>query len=225
MPIDPEAQLEITALDWVPDFARGHVRDLRPRWACEEAGLAYRQRLISVRDKPAWYYAEQPWGEVPYLRDGDVGVFESGAILLHLGERDARLLPRAGQARADAIAWTFAALNSVEPLVTEFVRVDLFARDEEWSRLRRPSLLEALGARFDRLAAALAGREWLAVDFSIADIAMATVLRDGQDTRLVEARPVLADYLARATARPAFARALADQLAAFMDTQPQGEPA
>jgi glutathione S-transferase len=208
--------IEITGFDWVPDFAKGFVRDLRPRWACEELGLPYRMRLLSATSpRPADYFDEQPWGQVPVVKDGDVELFESGAILLHLGERDERLLPCDPQGRATAISWLFAAYNSVEPMMFELGNISIFAADQEWAKLRRPSLLDFAGGRLDRLAQAIEGREWLAGRFSVADIAMATVLRLAGGTDLVSSRPVLADYLARALARPAFQRALAAQLADF----------
>lgn len=230
MPIDPHAKLTITGFDWVPDFARGFVRDLRPRWACEEIGLPYAERLISAVQRPAAHYADQPWGQVPVIDDGGIKVFESGAILLHLGEKHPALLPVDPQQRADALSWLFAAFNSVEPMMFELGQVTLFAAGEPWAQLRKPSLLAFIGERLDRLAAALGDRDWLAGPFSIADIAMATVLRETEDTDLLVSRPVLAAYLARATARPAFERALAAQLAAFSDKPPtsasqQGESA
>jgi glutathione S-transferase len=208
--------IEITGLNWVPDFARGFVRDLRPRWACEEIGLPYAMRLLSpVPPKPAAYFCEQPWGQVPVLHDGGVQLFESGAILLHLGERDERLLPRDGQARATAIAWLFAALNSVEPWLFEVANVTIFSAKEEWAKLRKPSLFEATGKRLDGLADALGDREWLGETFSVADIAMVTVLRNADHADLMSSRPRLADYVARGMARPAFQRALDAQLADF----------
>jgi len=209
-------RVEITGFNWVPEFARGYVRDLRPRWACEEIGLPYAMRLISpVPPKPAAYFHEQPWGQVPVLHDGDVQLFESGAILLHLGERDERLLPRDPQARATAIAWLFAALNSVEPWIFELANVEIFSAKEEWAKLRRPSLIEATGKRLDGLAGALGDREWLGDAFSVADIAMVTVLRNADHEDLMSSRPRLADYVARGMARPAFERAIAAQLADF----------
>jgi glutathione S-transferase len=191
---DREQDIELVAFDWVPDFARGFVRDLRPRWACEETGLPYRSRLISAVERPADHYADQPWGQVPVLRDGGVTLFESGAILLHLGEKDERLLPREPQARASAISWLFAAFNSVEPFVFE---------------------LSNVGGRLDRMSDALGEREYLAGRFSVADIAMATVLRELGETDLVSSRPALQAYLDRCLARPAFGRALKAQLADF----------
>lgn len=210
--------VEITGFDWVPDFAKGFVRDLRPRWACEEIGLPYEMRLLeATRPRPDSYYAQQPWGQVPVLtdRECDLNLFESGAILLHLGEKDERLLPRDPQGRAATISWLFAAYNSVEPLVFELATIDFFSAGEPWAELRRPSLLKSAGQRFDRLAAAMAGRDWLAGQFTVADIAMATVLRQAEGSGLIEDRPVLLAYLQRAISRPAFKAALSAQLADF----------
>lgn len=220
MPIESNAAIEITAFEWVPDFARGLVRDLRPRWACEEAGIPYRERLISAVDRPQWYFADQPWGQVPSMRDGDIHLFESGATLLHLGEKNGKLLPRSGQPRADALSWLFAAFNSVEPALFEFTNVTLFARDEEWARLRRPSLEEFIGRRLAPLEQRLGGQDWLGEAFSIADIAMVTVLRGIGSSSLMSAHPAVEAYVARGMDRPAFKQAMADQLAVF-DAHPQ----
>jgi glutathione S-transferase len=220
MPIDPNSEIEITAFDWVPDFARGLVRDLRPRWACEELGLAYRERLISARQRPEWYFAEQPWGQVPCLRDGEVRVFESGAILLHLAEREAALLPREGQARADVLSWLFAAFNSVEPGFMELANVSLFSAGQDWAEARKPGLLEQIGQKLDKVEQALGEREWLADEFSIADVAMISILRIARDSELIAGRPALHAYRSRGEARPAFQRALDAQLAAFKTEQP-----
>lgn len=208
--------IEISGFNWVPEFARGFVRDLRPRWACEEIGLPYAMRLISpIPPRPADYFQEQPWGQVPVLHDDGVQLFESGAILLHLGERDERLLPRDPQGRATAIAWLFAALNSVEPWLFELANVEIFSAGEEWAKLRKPSLLKDTAKRLDGLMEALGDREWLGDAFSVADIAMVTVLRNADHADLMSSRPRLADYVARGIARPAFQRALAAQLADF----------
>lgn len=220
MPLDPNAEIEITAFEWVPDFARGFVRDLRPRWACEEAGIPYRERLISAVERPQWYFADQPWGQVPAMRDGELHIFESGACLLHLGEKSETLLPARGQPRADAISWLFAAFNSVEPALFEFVNVTLFARDEEWAKLRRPSLEEFIVRRLAPLEQRLGGREWLSDAFSIGDIAMVTVLRGLGGTSIMADHPALSAYVARGEQRPAFKQAMADQLAPF-DAHPQ----
>jgi glutathione S-transferase len=222
MPIAPDATIEITAFDWVPSFAQGYVRDLRPRWACEELGLAYRERLISAMARPDWYYHDQPWGQVPHMRDGEVSLFESGATLVHLGERGggSALLPSSGQPRATVLSWTFAAFNSIEPFVFEWANVGIFSAKQEWAKLRRPSLLQDMGGRLDRLQDALATREWLAGAFSIADIAMVTTLRAADDSGLLEERPALAAYVRRGSERAAFQTALADQVAAFTAHKP-----
>lgn len=217
MPVSPDAAIRITAFDWVPDFARGFVRDLRPRWACEEIGLDYAEHLISAVDRPAGHFRDQPWGQVPVLRDGDIRLFESGAILLHLAEKDAALLPREAQARATTLSWLFAAFNSVEPMFFELANVDLFAAGEEWATLRRPGLIAFIRDRLARLADALGDRAYLAGDFTVADIAMASVLRQGVEAGLVAEQPRLQAYLDRCLARPAFARALEAQLSAFRE--------
>ncbi len=213
--IDPAAELEIAGYRWVPDFARGFVRDLRPRWACEEAAIAYRERLADVTDKPDWLLEAQPWGQVPTLRDGEVLLFESGATLLHLGEKSEVLLPREAQPRAEAISWLFGAFNSVEPAMFEFTNVTAFARDQDWAKLRRPSLEEFIARRLAPLEARLSGQEWLGDRFTIADIAMVTVLRAIAGTKLLGTHPATDAYVTRGMERPAFGRAMADQLAAF----------
>jgi len=223
MPVNPNAPVEITAFDWVPDFARGHVRDLRPRWACEEIGLDYSEHLISAINRPADHFLFQPWGQVPVLNDDGVRLFESGAILLHLAEKDARLMPRDAQGRASVLAWIFAAYNSVEPMLFELNNVDIFARDEEWAKLRRPSLIEFIEGRLGRLNDAMGDKQYLVGDFSAADIAMASVLREAVDAGLIAGQPRLQAYLDRCLARPAFQKALAAQLAAF--SEEAGPPA
>ncbi|EJL35273.1 glutathione S-transferase family protein [Novosphingobium sp. AP12] len=219
MPIDPNAELEITAFEWVPSFAQGHVRDLRPRWACEEWGLPYKVRLISALERPEWYFTDQPWGQVPYVLDGEVGVFESGATLIHIAEKAGALPPIGSQERAAVLSWLLAAFNSVEPSVMELVNCTI-SRKEEWAQLHKPSLMEELGGRLDRLQTALGDDEWLAGAFSIADIAMATILRGLPDPALLQAQPKLAAYVERAIARPAFQRALEAQLAPFAENEP-----
>lgn len=216
MPVNPKSSLTITAFAWVPPFAQGQVRDLRVRWACEEIELDYAERLLDATTaRPDSYYREQPWGQVPVLNDNGIEIFESGAILLHLAEKDTRLLPTELQARARAISWLFAALNSIEPLMFELTNINVFARDEEWAKLRKPSLYEFLGGRLDRLSTALGDRDYLEGSFTIGDLAMATVLRIADGTELISGRPKLADYQQRCLARPAFQRALDAQLATF----------
>ena len=213
--IDPDADLAIITYRWVPEFAQGFVRDLRPRWACEEAGLAYSEVLVDVTDKPAWLFDEQPWGQVPALRDGDIRLFESGATLLHLGEKSEALLPRDRQARATAISWLLAAFNSVEPSLLEFTNVTAFACDEEWAKLRRPSLEAFIRRRLAPLERRLADSEWLDQSFTVADIAMVTTLRELGGSKLSAEHPAVEAYVARGMARVGFKQAMADQLAAF----------
>jgi glutathione S-transferase len=222
MAVNPGSALTITAFAWVPPFAQGQVRDLRPRWACEEIGLNYAERLLDATTaRPDSYFREQPWGQVPALNDGGIEIFESGAILLYLAQKDARLLPSEPQSRARAISWLFAALNSIEPLMFEVTNVNVFARNEEWARLRKPSLYEFLGGRLDRLSAALGDKDYLEGDFTVGDLAMATVLRIADGTELVSDRPRLAAYQQRCLARPAFQRALDAQLATFKAHAPK----
>jgi len=215
-----------TAFKWVPPFAQGLVRDLRVRWACEEAGLPYEARLLGEGDNetPA-YRAVQPWGQVPVFEEDGLTLFESGAILIHLAERSEALAPKDPAGRAKAIQWTIAALNSIEPHVQNLVLIDIFYQDEEWAKLRRPGQEAFTRMKLASLAKRLNGREWLEDRFTIGDLMMATVLRLLRHTDIVTADPVLGPYLARCEARPAFKTALADQLAAFAVNEPALEPA
>jgi glutathione S-transferase len=213
--ISPSATIEISAYRWVPEFAQGFVRDLRPRWACEEAGIPYRERLANVADKPDWLVEGQPWSQIPIIRDGDIAFFESGATLLHLAGKSDMLLPPEPQAQANAISWLFAAFNTVEPPIFEHGNISFFAKGEEWAILRRPSLEEFLGRRLAPLEKLLAGQEWLDTSFSVADIAMVSTLRALSGSRIMDGQPAISAYIARGEARPGFKQAMADQLAAF----------
>jgi glutathione S-transferase len=222
MPLDPNATVEITAFRWVPDFAAGLVRDLRIRWALEEIGRPYRVRLLdALNPRPADYFQEQPFGQVPAYRDEEVRLFESGAILIHLGLGDERLLPTDANGRGRAIAWLIAALNSVEPMILELINIDIFNRGQDWTRERRPQVVEKIETRLKLLADALGDREWFEDRFSIGDLMMVAVLRTLRHTDLVAGQPRLAELVARGEARPAFQRALADQLAVFRENQPE----
>ncbi len=206
----------LTAFDWVPEFARGLVRDLRIRWALEEIGRPYEIDLLNAREpRPDAYLARQPFGQVPAFADGDLKLFETGAILLYLGEQDERLLPVEGQARWDAIAWLFAALNSVEPVIQRIVSYDIFHKDEAWSSDAREACTGLCKQKLKRVADALGSKDWLAGQFSIADIAMVTVLNNLRHTDLVAEYPALAAYKTRGEERPAYKRALEAQLADF----------
>lgn len=202
----------ITTYDWVPGFARGHVRDLRIRWACEEAGQPYRIETTSVREKTAQHFARQPFGQVPILQDGDLSIFESGAILLYLGERHEALLPADPQGRAETQQWLVAALNTLEPPVMALALARMFDRDERAAELALPRLV----ARLEQLTPVLERREFVAAGrFTIADIMLAEVLRIVDSLGELAGHPVLADYMRRMTARPAFRRAHDAQLAHF----------
>lgn len=209
--------IEVTAFAWVPPFAEGLVRDLRVRWALEEAGIPYQERLITQADKemPA-HRARQPFGQVPVIDEDGLTLFESGAIVLQIAERSVALLPTEAQARARAIQWIFAALNSIEPSIQELAVIDLFYADEEWAKLRRPGVEQFVEMRLDALAKRLGDRDYLDSDrFTAGDLMMTTVLRILRHTDLVAKRPALDAYLRRCEARPAFQKALDDQMAAF----------
>lgn len=209
--------ITISAFEWVPDFAQGQVRDLRARWALEEAGLLYRSRLLAMgdQDKPE-YRALQPFGQVPIMEDDGFVLFESGAIVLHIGERSEALLPKEPQARARATQWLIAALNSIEPWLMQVALIDLFYANEEWAKLRRPSAVEFAQKRLAGLSAALSDKTYLDGDsFTVGDLMMTTVLRILPDETAKHAN--LKAYVERCTARPAFQRALAAQMGDFKE--------
>jgi glutathione S-transferase len=210
--------IAITAYDWVPDFAKGLVRDLRVRWALEEAGLPYQVKLITHEEKltPS-YRVLQPFSQVPSYQDDDVVLFESGAIVLHIARMSAALLPTDEAGRARATAWVFAALNSVEPFIMGLVDADIFSHEVSWAKESRPHWEGMVKKRLADLAERLHGRNWLEDNFTAGDLMMATVLRILRHTDLVTSDPTLAPYLARCEARPAFQKALADQLASFKE--------
>jgi glutathione S-transferase len=213
--------IQVTAFRWVPPFAQGSVRDLRVRWALEEAGLGYDDHLIGFEDQatPA-YRARQPFGQVPAYRDGQVEMFESGAIVLWIAQASDQLMPADPAGRATVLTWLFAAMNSVEPFVAELATIDLFHPDEAWARERRPQIEPQLRRRLADLQTALGDRRWFADDrFSAADILMVHVLRDLRHTDILADYPALAAYVARAEARPAFRRALEDQMKPFREAE------
>jgi glutathione S-transferase len=211
--------ITISAFKWVPDFARGQVRDLRVRWALEEAGLPYRTRLLEQgdQDKPE-YRALQPFGQVPIFEEDGLVLFESGAIVLHVGERCEALLPKDPAARQRAMQWLIAALNSIEPFVTNVALIDLFYKNEEWAKLRRPGAVEFVNKRLSALSKNLGDKPFLDGDrFTAGDLMMCTVLRILKHTDIVTSDPRLAAYIKRCTARPAFKRALDAQLGDFRE--------
>ena len=211
--------ITVSAFRWVPDFARGQVRDLRVRWALEEAGLPYRTRLLEPgdQDEPG-YRALQPFGQVPLFEVDGFVLFESGAIVLHVGERSETLLPKEPAARARATQWLVAALNSIEPFVEEGASLDFFHADEEWAKLRRPGALESARRRLEALSRCLGEKPYLDGErFTAGDLMMATVLRILDHTEVVKRDRRLAAYLERCTGRPAFWRALAAQMRDFRE--------
>ena len=225
MPLDTSADIELFAFDWVPDIAKGHVRDLRARWAMEEAGIPYRTRLLKVADKPAEYALHQPFLQVPALVDGGTWVFESGAILLHLGRKSEALMPADEAGRADTESWLLAAFNSVETFAFEIYFIHIFSAGEEWTKLREPGATKLMKSRLEHVSSALGDKDYLTGRFTIADIAMTTVFRDLDRHIPLDEWPNLGAYLERCTARPAFRRALDAQMADFTGVQPEGFPA
>jgi glutathione S-transferase len=209
--------ITISAFKWVPDFARGQVRDLRVRWALEEAGQPYQTRLLEQGDQDkADYRAMQPFGQVPIFEEDGLVLFESGAIVLHIGERSETLLPKEAGARARATQWLIAALNSIEPFVMNVAVIDLFYAKEEWAKLRRPSAVEFVQKRLSALSKSLADKPFLDGErFTAGDLMMTTVLRILGSTDIVAGDKRLAAYLERCTARLAFKRALEAQMGDF----------
>ena len=208
--------ITISAFRWVPTFARGQVRDLRVRWALEEAGLTYQTRLLEFGDgNQPDYRALQPFGQVPIFEEDGQVLFESGAIVLHIGARSEALLPKDPHARARATQWLIAALNSVEPHIMAVAAIDLFYADQDWAKLRRPGAVEFARQRLDCVSKALGDKPYLDGDrFTAGDLLMSSVLRIMPEL-VVEAN--LAAYVARCTGRPAFGRALAAQMGDFRD--------
>ncbi|MES1199424.1 MAG: glutathione S-transferase family protein [Pseudomonadota bacterium] len=208
------ADLILTTYDWVPPPPRGYVRDLRVRWALEEAGLPYREESTPFRERGAEHLAHQPFAQVPWLTDGDISIFESGAILLHLGEKSEALMPRDPPGRSAVIEWVFAALNSVEMAGLPWSLFQFMGQTgdapgwkffDDFLKIHRLARLEPV----------MAEREWLAAKFSIADIQMADVLRLVNRFDGLADFPACRAYVARATSRPAFIKAHADQMAHF----------
>jgi len=208
--------ITLTAFRWAPPFAQGLVRDLRVRWALEEAGLPYRERLIGFEDlSTAAYRALQPFGQIPAIETDELKLFESGAIVLHIAERSETLMPPGENGRARTSAWVFAALNSVEPHIQNLIEIDLFHAGEAWAQERRPAAEEAVQKRLAALETWLGGRDYLEDRFTAGDLMMTTVLRFLRHTAIVSERPALKAYQERCEARPAFRKALADHLKPF----------
>lgn len=207
---------EVTAYTWVPDFAQGFVRDLRVRWALEEAGRPYSQNLISLEENMTpGYLRRQPFAQVPAYRDGPVDMFESGAIVVQIAERSEALMPADEAGRARTLSWIFAAMNSVEPQVMNVRLAEQFWAAEPWADAFAQKAAEALWGRLARLSDWLGDKDYLEGRFTAGDLMMACVLREVSGSPHLAAFPQLEAYCARCLSRPAFERALAAQLKNF----------
>lgn len=211
----------ITAFEKSPDGGKGLARDTRVRWALEEVGQPYEVRPLSFAalKEPA-HLARHPFGQIPTFEDGDLTLFESGAIVFHIAEHHEGLLPKDTKARARAIAWMFAALNTIEPPILELANARLLEGDRPWSKERLPLVEGRVCARLDQLAARLGAVDWLDGGFSAGDLMMVSVLLRLQPSGLLDAYPTLSAYLARGQGRPAYQRAFAAQLATNTPRQP-----
>ena len=211
----------ITAFEQSPDRGRGLARDMRVRWALEEVGQPYEVRLVSFSEmKEPVHRALHPFGQIPTYEEGDLTLFELGAIVFHIAEHHAGLLPDDANARARAIAWMFAALNTVEPPIVDLSTAALLERDKSWYEERRPILQGRVRDRLDELSDRLGDADWLDDAFSAGDLLMVTVLRRLGSSGILETYPSLSAYVARGEARPAYKRAFEDQLAVFTGNPP-----
>jgi glutathione S-transferase len=213
----------ITAFERSPDRGRGLARDMRVRWALEEVGQPYEVRLVSfaAMKEPA-HLALHPFGQIPTYEEGDLALFESGAIVFHLAERHAGLLPDDANARARAITWMFAAINTVEPPILDLVTVKLVEGDKPWCEQRLPLVQDRIRVRLDELSARLGDAVWLDGAFSAGDLMMVAVLLRLRPSGMLDENPKLAAYVARGEARPAYKRAFDAQLAVFTGGPPAG---
>jgi len=206
--------ITITAFERSPDGGKGLARDTRVRWALEEAGLPYDVRLVSFRamKEPA-HLALHPFGQIPTYEEDGLVLFETGAIVLYIAQRHGGLLPEDANARARAVAWMFAAVNTVEPPILELVTARIFEGDKPWSKERLPLVEERVRDRLRQLSAHLGDAEWLDGPFSAGDLMMVSVLLRVRPSGILDEFPTLAAYVARGEARPAYQRAFAAQLA------------
>jgi glutathione S-transferase len=208
--------LTITAFANSPDKGRGLARDMQVRWALEEVGQPYDVRLLSFKEmKEPAHLARHPFGKIPTYEEGDLKLFESGAIVLHIAEQHPGLLPKDAKARARAITWMFSALSTVEPPLVNFTEAKLFDREKPWYEARLPEVEKSIRARLEELAARLGDADWLDGDFSAGDLMMIGVLRRLSSSGILDDYPNVKAYVARGEARPAFKRAFAAQLAVF----------
>lgn len=218
--------LTVWTYDWVPEGPRGFVRDLRLRWACEEAGLAYDVRTVPFDDRETNHLAQQPFGQIPFLDDGDVGIFESGAGLLHLARKSETLMPADAAGAAQTLQWTISALNSIEMVTVPWWFLKITGDPDKITGDPDNKLTTWMSQRLGQLEDVLREREWLAADrFTVADLLMADVLRV-REVRAFGERPASEAFVARVTDRPAFKKAHADQMRFFAQSDAQrAEPA
>ena len=213
----------ITAFAQSPDRGRGLARDMPVRWALEEVGRPYDVRLVSFGEmKAPAHLALQPFGQIPTYEEGELVLFESGAIVLHIAERHPGLLPTDADARARAIAWMFCAQSTIEPPIMERSMATLLERDQSWFEARQPMLEDRVRSRLDALSARLGDADWLDGAFSAGDLVMIAVLRRLHGSGVLERYPNLSAYIARGEARPAFRRAFDAQLAVFQALSAKG---
>lgn len=212
------SELTIWTYDWVPEGPRGFVRDLRLRWACEEAGLSYAVRMVPFDGRETNHLADQPFGQIPFLKDHGVEIFESGAGLLHLARKSEKLMPRDPVGKAETLQWTIAALNSIEMVTVPWWFLKLCGDENN-------GLTRWMGQRLDHLERVVSEQEWLAAGrFTVADLLMADVLRV-PDVRAFGDRPATEAYVARVTDRTAFKKAQADQIGHFEAAERKREEA
>ena len=215
--------ITITAFQWSPDGGKGLARDTRVRWALEEVGQPYEFRFVSFRalKEPA-HLALHPFGQMPTYEEGDLALFETGAIVFHIAERHAGLLPDDANARARAITWMFAALNTIEPPILELGTAKILEGDKPWTKERLPLVEDRVRGRLDQLSGRLRDADWLDGAFSVGDLMMVSVLLRLRLSGIVDKYPNLANYVARGEARPAYKRAFAAQLAVNSAKPPTG---
>ncbi len=222
MPMKDNAAIEVVAFQWVPSFAQGMVKDLRVRWALEEAGLDYRVRLLAGQ-RPPEYRQEQPFDQVPCFNDGKVQIFESGAILQYIGEQSEALLPRDQLGKFRAIQWMFAALNSIEPFIQFRALLDGPFSDQDWAKPATPTFDHYAKLRLGQLSERLGEKEWLEGSrFTVGDLMMVMVLRIADKSGQLADYQNLTAFVKRGEARPAFQQAFTDHMAAFEQHQPEG---
>lgn len=215
--------ITITAFRDSPDEGRGLARDMRVRWALEEVGQPYEVRLLSFEEmKQPEHLRLHPFGQIPTYEEGSLTLFETGAIVLHIAQRHAGLLPADADARARAITWMFAALSTVEPPIVEWSAATLLERDKSWAQERMPMLEQRIRVRLEQLSHHLGDAEWLDGAFGAGDLMMVTVLRRLERSGLLPEFPALTAYIARGEARPAYRRAFEDQLAVFVRSRDAG---